>query len=277
MQQFSDSLFIKNDIWFSKNKSTIAYPENGNEIYLKIEDASFWYKHRNDCIAISCTHFLEPNSVIIDIGGGNGYVSNRLQKEGYNPILLEPDETGILNAQKRGLKNLICSSFQDADLHANSVPNIGLFDVLEHIDNDMAFLHELHKILKVGGNVVLTVPAYSFLWSDEDDHDKHFRRYTKKELCKKMTQCGYEIAYSTYFFSLLPLPIFILRTIPSFLGYKRSFTQEEYMKENTSNNTMINKVMGKIWKHECNRLTHKAKLLFGGSILIIAKKVQSQN
>ena len=277
MQQFSDSLFIKNDIWYSKNKSTIAYPENGNEIYLDIEEASFWYKHRNDCIAISCNHFLETNSVIIDIGGGNGYVSNRLQMEGYNPILLEPDETGILNAQKRGLKNLICSSFQDADLHANSVPNVGLFDVLEHIDNDVAFLQEINKILKVEGKVVLTVPAYSFLWSDEDDHDKHFRRYTKKELCKKMTQCGYEIAYSSYFFSILPVPIFLLRTIPSFLSYKRSFTQEEYMKENTSNNTLINKVMGKIWKHECNRLKQKTKLLFGGSILIIAKKVQGQN
>ena len=272
MQEYSNNLYLHNTVWYSKTRSSVFYPESGNEIYCTIEENSFWYKHRNDCIAITCKNFMDQQIPIFEIGGGNGFVSQRLLNDGFDVILLEPDEIGIQNAQKRGLKKVICSSFQDADFKADSILNIGLFDVLEHIQDDLSFLKELYRVQKEGSRLIVTVPAYSFLWSEEDLHDGHFRRYTKKTLQSKCREAGFRPIYSTYFFSLLPFPIFILRAIPSIFKIKREFTKDAYLKENKTDNTLLNKIMDILWNFECKWIQRKHKLSFGGSILLVVEK-----
>jgi len=270
MLKYCKNRYFENGIWYSKSK--VYYPDQGNDIYMSIEDESFWYKHRNDCIAIIANRFFRKDERIFDIGGGNGFVSKRLQEEGFDPYLLEPDSIGIKNAQKRGIKNLICSSFLDAEVIEESIPNIGLFDVLEHIENDSMFLLSMVESLEKGGKIIVTVPAYSFLWSDEDNHDGHKRRYRRKKLESKFNEAGLTTLYSSYFFSLLPIPIFLLRTIPSFFKKKRLFTKEEYLKENKTESNLLNSIMSIIWQNEYKRFLNKKSIAFGGSIIIVAQK-----
>ena len=71
--------------------------------------------------------------------GGNGFVSLEIENKGYGIALLEPGMGGVLNAKKRGLKKIICANFNEIDLHQNSIPAIGIFDVLEHIKNEYRF------------------------------------------------------------------------------------------------------------------------------------------
>src|SRR5271170_4405432 len=129
-------------IWFSKGQSNVSYPAAGNEACFEIEDHSFWFRHRNRCIATVVRGF-PPAGALFDLGGGNGFVSLCLQKAGWQSVVVEPGSVGAINARKRGLENVICATLEDADFRAHSLPAAGLFDVLEHIDGDGQFLRVL--------------------------------------------------------------------------------------------------------------------------------------
>ena len=71
-------------------------------------------------------------------------------------------------------------TFEDFDFNLYNINGIGLFDVLEHIENDKEFLSKLLNKLKKGARIYITVPAHNFLWSEIDRHGGHFRRHNKK-------------------------------------------------------------------------------------------------
>ena len=129
--KYSNNLELKeNGIWFSKSTQTISYPEDGNDLCLELEDFSFWFKHRNDCI-IQLVKSFSPNENFFDVGGGNGFVSLGLQNAGVNVSLLEPGISGVLNAKKRNIENVVCATTQNCGLVNEFVENIGVFDVVE--------------------------------------------------------------------------------------------------------------------------------------------------
>ena len=78
--------------------------------------------------------------------------------------------------KKRALNNIICADFLNTDFKADTISAAGLFDVMEHIENDISFLRSINYILLTGGYLFITVPAYNFLWSKEDTLACHFRR-----------------------------------------------------------------------------------------------------
>jgi SAM-dependent methyltransferase len=200
LSKISLGLRLQDDIWVAKTKSDIFFPSEGYKQCLEIEENSFWFNHRNNCI-VNVVQSFPPYGPILDIGGGNGFVSLGLIKNGIDTYLVEPGLEGILNAKKRNLKKLICSSFEDAEFNKNSLPAVGLFDVLEHIEDDISFLFKLGESLIADGRLYLTVPAYNFLWSDEDNYAGHFRRYTLKGIVSKLNSAGFVVEYSTYIFS----------------------------------------------------------------------------
>ena len=146
--------------------------------------------------------------LFFDIGGGNGFVSKGLEKNGIKTCLVEPGIQGCLNAKKRGLSNIVCSDLESLKFKAPIPFSIGLFDVLEHIENDDDYLEKICNSIIKDGYLFITVPAYNFLWSKQDTESGHFRRYSLYELKNKLKTVGFEILYSTYIFSFLVLPIF---------------------------------------------------------------------
>ena len=99
-----------------------------------------------------------PNKTFFDIGGGNGFVAKRLQNDGIKTVLVEPGKSGAINAYKRGVKNVICSTLQDAKFKYNSIDSVGLFDIVEHIEDDYSFLNNINKYLKDDGYISLFLP-----------------------------------------------------------------------------------------------------------------------
>ena len=65
------------------------------------------------------------------------------------------------------------------------------------------------------------VPAHAWLWCDEDVEAGHFRRYSRESMVAALSHAGFAVEYITYFFRWMPLPIFVLRTLPSLLGLRR--------------------------------------------------------
>ncbi len=263
----------QNGIYYSKSNSSISYPEEGNESFMQIEEDSFWFKHRNNIIANSVLkHSAEK--VFFDIGGGNGFVSKRLQDEGVEVLLVEPGEMGALNANTRGIKNILCSTLENAGFVQNKIDSIGLFDVVEHIENDDAFLKNINRYMKDNGYIYITVPAYNFLWSNEDDDAGHFRRYSMTELNELLKKSGFSITYSTYIFSILPLPVLLFRSIPSKLGFNKNSNQlEKHQNEHKAKKGLMNSLLENIWKWELSRVARNKRISFGGSCFVIGKKV----
>src|SRR5690606_21548140 len=125
-----------------------------------------------------------PGGPIFDIGGGNGFVARGLAAAGFPAVVIEPGPTGARNAQARGLSPVVCAALDDAGFLPGSVPAAGLFDVLEHIEDDLGAMATLSALLPPGGRVYLTVPAYQWLWSSEDELGGHHRRYTRASLAR---------------------------------------------------------------------------------------------
>jgi len=85
-------------------------------------------------------------------------------------VLVEPGVAGYFQAQKRKIEHVICATINTAQFKSCSLPAIGLFDVNEHIEDDLDFLMSINGILEKGGYLyATTVPAYSFLWSRPGD------------------------------------------------------------------------------------------------------------
>jgi SAM-dependent methyltransferase len=275
IEEYSNEL-IKNDgIFFAKNKGEISYPIDGHKIHFQVEDNSFWFIHRNNCI-IELVKKYSPGNPFFDIGGGNGFISKGLIENGVQAVLVEPGIQGCLNAKERKIESIVCSTLENASFKANSIPTIGLFDVVEHIENDLIFLKSIYDLITKNGYVFITVPAFNFLWSNEDLFLGHYRRYTLKRLKIKLKEIGFKIEYSTYFFSILPIPIFFFRTLPSLFGLKKAPQKVDvFLKELQPDMGIFMKFLLRIWEFELKRIKSERKIPFGSSCFIIARKTHS--
>lgn len=211
--------------------------------------------------------------MIFDIGGGNGFIAKALEDAGISTVLVEPGETGCINSKNRGVKNIVCASLDDNCFSPDSVQAIGMFDVIEHMEDDLKFIKKANKILQKNGYLFITVPTYNFLWSDADDNAGHYRRYTLSEMKKTLRRSGFRIEYSTYFFSVLPPLIFLFRTIRGkFRKNKKRETDTKTKPAHKTSNGITGKLLDMIWKTELKMISSDKQIPFGGSCLIIARK-----
>lgn len=269
----TSNLALGNDgIYYAKNSRPVSYPDDGNMNCLQIEGDSFWFRHRNNVIVNTVKRFGREG-VFYDIGGGNGFVSVGLEKAGIPTVLVEPGQRGAANAKERGLTNVVCTTLEDAGFKEETLDQVGLFDVVEHIENDLGFLKEIHKYLAVKGLVYITVPAYNALWSNEDVDAGHYRRYTLSSLSKVLEKSGLRPIYSSYIFSFLPLPVFLFRTIPSKLGLnKKSNDLQKHQKEHGKRSGGLGSVLDSMLQWELNAISTGRRIAVGGSCFIVARK-----
>src|SRR5687768_14352447 len=253
-------------IWFSPSRSDISHPDECQDWYLKVEDDSYWFRHRADCI-VECLRRFPPGGPLLDVGGGNGHVSLAIKTAGFEPVLVEPSLTAVKNAQARGLSPVVCSTLEDAGWRDSSVPAVASFDVMEHIEDDHAFLRSIHRLLAQSGRLYLTVPAYRFLWSSHDVTVGHFRRYTLGMLRQRLSAAGFETEFASYLFSPLPLPIGLLRSLPFRLGLSRQ-GRERFAQEHSSGQDLVSRALQAVLGWERRRLQAGSRIPFGSSCLI---------
>ena len=252
----------------------ISYPEEGNEACFQIEDQSFWFRHRNDCIRELVRNFPpRDKGPIFDVGGGNGFVAKELKEAGWDVVLVEPGPSGARNAKKRGLENVVCGTTHSAGFKNGSLPAIGVFDVVEHIQGDGDFIRHLHDLLEQDGMLYLTVPAYQFLWSAADVRAGHARRYTLQSLRSFLEDKGFSISFSTYFFKYLPATVFLFRTLPYRLGLSSAKPNKNTTaREHGTDQGIGVKILRWLISTEANLIRDKKRIPFGGSCLLAARK-----
>jgi SAM-dependent methyltransferase len=251
--------------WSAPGADAVSYPAEGNDFCFAVEETSFWFAHRNRAIAEAVRILPPGGGPLLDVGAGNGFVAAALQRAGYDVIAIEPNEAGAANALRRGVNPVVRGTLQSAGFREGSAGAIGLFDVVEHIEGDRDFMAAIRRYLRPDGRVYLTVPAFGALWSDEDEHAGHFRRYSLASLRALLGGAGLEVEYATYFFSPLPLPIFLLRTLPSKL-LKRS---AEPQHRTGGKRTQV--LMERLLRFELARIRRRAVIPFGSSCLAVGR------
>ncbi len=266
----SSDLFCKEKgIWYAKTNTDDLYPHSIHDVLFPVEDHSYWFRHRNKCI-IYLEKKYSGNDLFFDIGGGNGFVTKALENANIQSVLVEPVSAGVANARKRDVSNIICGSLKDLVPLKGHLAAIGAFDVIEHIKDDQAFVAEVNGLLKDEGLFYLTVPAYKFLWSDEDVIAGHYTRYRLSEIRSLIEKSNFEIVYSTYFFSVLLPPLFIFRTLMSKLGLYRKSTN--ISKDHKNQSGIAGRLLDAVWRWELDRIKRLKYIPFGTSCLVIGKK-----
>ncbi len=113
--------------------------------------------------------------------------------------------------QMAGAANLVCSRLEELAFASNSFHTVVCGDLLATTPDDLVVLREVRRVLKDGGLFCLTVPAYMFLWGEEDEARGHHRRYTASELRRKLNTSGFEIQRVSYFVASGLLPSMLAR------------------------------------------------------------------
>jgi SAM-dependent methyltransferase len=258
-------------IWGSPAaQKTMSFPQHGHAECYAIEDSSFWFQHRNQCIAAVVERHPPPGA-IFDVGGGNGYVSLGLNQRGFETVLVEPGLEGSRFARGRGLEPVICSTVEDAGFADASLPAVGVFDVIEHIEDDVGFLNTLARLIRRGGKLYVTVPAYGWLWSDEDRVAGHHRRYRLGALVRLLARCGFASEFASYIFWPLPPAIFVSRSLPARLGRHSETTVEKYQGEHNPQSRGRGLLQWAL-ERELARLRRGHALPFGSSCLVAARR-----
>jgi SAM-dependent methyltransferase len=272
-QRLSESLACDAfGIWRASRSAPLSYPDDGNAACFRVEDGSFWFSHRNRCITEAVRQW-QPPGFILDVGGGNGYVARGLIEAGYETVLLEPGDEGARNARSfRQIPHVICATLDGASFKPASIPAVGLFDVLEHIEDDERFIQTVIQVLRPAGRIYLTVPAHQWLWSITDVEAGHFRRYSTRQLSSRFTAAGFDVLYATYFFEALVAPFYLLRTLPFQLGFRGRRDVSRYEAEHAAGGGFRSRALLRLLEREPRAIAAQRTLATGTSCLLVAQK-----
>lgn len=238
------------------------------ERLFELEGKSFWFNARNRLILWLFSRYCSRKGSFLEIGCGTGFVLQAI-RSAFPALAVTGAELfaeGLAFARNR----IPDGAFLQLD--ARELPfkdefnALGVFDVLEHIEEDDAVLAQAAKALRPGGILLVTVPQHKWLWSIVDEHSHHIRRYERNYLLRQIKNSGFEILRWGSFVSLL-LPVLMANRF--YLDRRRAkFVPEgELAMVNWKQNILL-------WVLEAERglMRLGVDFPFGGSLFVVAKK-----
>jgi SAM-dependent methyltransferase len=177
------------------------------------EDRHWWYRGRRTVLeGVIAGMRLPARARILDAGCGSG--RNMLELARHGTVTgIEVSETSVCLARARGVGEVVAGSVLEMPFAADSFDLAVTLDVIEHLEDDLGALRELRRTVAPGGSLLVTVPAYPWLWSGHDEINHHYRRYTRNSLQRVAEQAGWEQVRTTNFNSLLLPAAIILRVL----------------------------------------------------------------
>jgi SAM-dependent methyltransferase len=238
-------------------------------IMYEVEGTHWWFAGRRRIIAAFveeiCRKLNQDEIRILDVGCGTGANLELLGKygkaEGVDVSLAALDF-----CRARGLANVRQGEAEKLPYEDGSFDLVTALDVVEHLDDDVAGLREMRRVLRPGGRALLFVPAFMFLWGVQDDVSHHRRRYTLPGLRRVLREAGYEVERASYANISFFAPILLGRMLMRATGLRPA-------SENNINVSALNGVLGRILGAE-GSLLRRMNLPFGVSALCIARRVE---
>lgn len=201
---------------------------------------------------------------ILDIGCGTGANLEMLSQFG-DAQGVDVSVEALAFCHQRGLQNVRQGAAEHLPWEDGSFDLVTGLDVVEHLDDDIAGLKEMRRVLRPGGYAFLFVPAFMFLWGVQDEISHHRRRYTLKGLQQVAREAGFEIERVTYANITFFLPVLLGRLL-------MRLTRLRPASENNININALNGVFGRIFGAESSILRH-VNLPFGVSAICVVRRI----
>lgn len=178
------------------------------------EDEHWWFRGRWAVVeALLSRTKLPADPRILDAGCGTG--GNLQRYSGLGRAWgVDPSADAVRFCRERGLELVRQAGLESLPFEAGSFDLVAATDVIEHIEAEEQALRELWRVAVPGAAMLLTAPAYIWLWSEEDERLHHKRRYTKQRLRQAAERCGWQARIETYFNSFLLPPISLAKRFP---------------------------------------------------------------
>jgi SAM-dependent methyltransferase len=185
----------------------------------RAEDRHWWYRGRRTVLErVIADLRLPARARVLDAGCGSGRNMVELARHG-TVTGVELSNTSVCLARARKAGEVIEGSVMEMPFAPDSFDLAVSLDVIEHLQDDLGALRELRRTVAPGGSLLVTVPAYQWLWSGHDEINHHHRRYTRRSLLRVAEQTGWKPVRTTYFNSLL-LPVAIVLRVLERLNTK---------------------------------------------------------
>jgi SAM-dependent methyltransferase len=175
----------------------------------QVEDRHWWYRGRRRVLEQTIAALRLPaRARILDAGCGSGRNMVELARHG-EVTGVELSDTSADLARSRHIGEVVEGSVMEMPFPTDSFDLAVSLDVIEHLQDDRGALRELRRVVVPGGALLVTVPAYQWLWSGHDEINHHHRRYSRGALLDAARDAGWQCERTTNFNSLL-LPVAIL-------------------------------------------------------------------
>lgn len=232
--------------------------------FLDVERAHWWFRARRDILNELVTRFVPVGGQVLDLGCGTGYFLEGLAPH-YEAWGVDLSPLAVQMSQARGLANVRGGTTEDLSaVDSRRYDLVCLLDVIEHLDDDLGALQKTRAVLKPGGCVLITVPAYSWMWSKHDELNHHRRRYSRSELGGVLTRAGFTLERLTYFnCHLFPLA-WAVRTW-------RRLTGDSGENEFALPGPRLNEALRRVFLAERGRLAAGGSYPFGLSVLAVGR------
>ncbi len=234
--------------------------------YYDFERNHWWFLARAKILEAYVGKWNKSDLKILDAGTGTGANSIWLSRYG-EVVSMEFDKDCIdYSSQRNGLK-YIQGSLLQLPFKNESFDLICAFDVIEHIEDHQLAVSEMIRVCKPGGKILITVPAFRHLWSEHDEINHHFRRYTQTQLKALFQREEGELKNCSYFnFYLYPL-VLLARIANKFMSlFKNSEkSKSDFEKFNPG---PLNELLKGIFLMERKRISSKKKYPFGVSLIL---------
>jgi len=245
--------------------------------FAELEADHWWFRGRRELyvplLADVLTRDLgaEPRDMaVMDVGCGVGGFIETMGRFG-DVVGLELDEPSVAFCRDRGLRRTLVARSDALPVPAGSQDLLTLWDVIEHTPDDLAVLREMRRCLRPGGHVAVSVPAYQFLYANNDRVARHYRRYTRRRLTERMTRAGFEVRKATYVNVTLSPVI-----IPAVLAIKLKERLVPVTDDSTTNLSWkipdaVNSFLASVFRSEHRWLRH-VSAPFGHSIFAVGRR-----
>ncbi len=239
------------------------------------EDAHWWFASRTRALL----GLLDGQAVgnegrVLDVGCGAGNMIHHLSRYG-SVVGIDNDSKPLEIAHQRGYDARLARA-EEMPFEDESFDLVTALDVIEHCEDDLQILRECFRVCAKGGLIAITVPAFQWLWSNNDLINDHKRRYSRAELRAKVEQTGFDVrrmTYNNFFVFPVAAPLILARRMvqrePQLAT--PSTDQEAYQVEMEPTSPLVNTLLSGVGRLEAAAL-RVTDLPLGTSIICIGVK-----
>jgi SAM-dependent methyltransferase len=249
----------------------VAVDKDLMQATLDVDERHWWYRGRRKVIRAELDALpLPPDAQILDAGCGSGRTMQEL--EDYGTVQgIELDEDAAELARSRGHGPVTVGRLEQLPWPDRTFDLITSLDVIEHTPDDRATLAELLRVCRPGGWLLVTVPAYQGLWSEHDEANHHYRRYSRSMLRNAAAGAGWTVTRMTSFNSVLLAPAAAVR-----LARRRFPARNGAADDLTIPPGWLNDLLERPLRMEAGWLGHGHRLRLGLSLLVVMQRPPSR-